>query len=107
MIITGLIFLFILYSILEKFKYEKIDYSEIEEEEKTHNTLKADRKLSKEITIIKLIIYSIFYILLIINHFVDPLSKSTGIKGFIISLLIASFFLIICIVDYIKVRKKS
>ena len=106
MIITGLIFLFILYSILEKFKYEKTDSNYIEEEEKTHNTLKTDRKLSKEITILKLFIYIIFYILLIINHFVDPLSKSTGIKGFIISLLIASIFLIICIVDYIKVRKK-
>lgn len=105
MIIAVIIFLFILYCILETSKYNKLNYEVINKKNK--EKLKKNKTLNKPICYIKFVVYSVLYAFVIINHFSDPLSRSGGVKSLIVLLLAMTFFMVICIIDVVKVRKRN
>ncbi len=101
--ITVIVFLFILYCILETSKYSRLDYEYVKEGKE--RKLRKKHYLNPPIVHIKLVVYMLMYLVVIINHFTDPLTRSGGIRGFIITLMGMTFFMVICIIDEIKVRK--
>lgn len=105
MIIAVIIFLFVLYCILETCKYNKLTYEVINKKNK--ELIKKKKNLNRNICYIKIAVYLTLYTLVIINHFSDPLSKSGGIRSLIILLVPLTFFLIICIIDVVKVRNNN
>lgn len=107
MILTLLVFLFVIYTILETFKYSKPEFEEDKTRIRKKDKYKKIKVLNKKIVYLKAPIYFLFYVLLILNHFLDPLSNSAGWKGFILILVIAGIFLGVCIIDIVKIRKKE
>ena len=103
MLVGFIIFLFVLFCILGSSKYGKLEYELTKKEEKEY--LKKRKRLSKKVVILKLIVYSLLFLTVMINHFFNPLSKSSGASGFLILLMSMSVFQIICILDFIKVRR--
>ena len=103
MIIALIIFLFVLYCILETCKYNKLSYKVIDIG--NERKLKKNRVLNKRVCYAKIVVYTLLYIVVIINHFIDPLSNSGGMNSFIILLLAMTFFMTVCIIDVVKVRK--
>ncbi len=107
MLIAFLIFLFVLYCILERFKYNKPEFEESVTRFKKKASLKEVKTLNKKIVYLKFFIFILFSALLIVNHFLDPLSKSAGIKGLIILLLVTLVIWIICVRDIYIIRRSS
>ena len=107
MLLTLIIFLFILYCILEGFKYNRPEYEESVSRIKKKTKLKEIKNLNKRIVYLKSFIFFLFFLLLIINHFIDPLSNSTGLKGLIAILSVSLIILFICIKDLLDIRRLS
>lgn len=105
MLLIILIFLFIIYCILEAFKYNKLEFEETTTKRKGKSRYKEIKTLNSKIVVLKTIIYTLFFILLILNHFLDPLSGSTGFKGLISILVISGVFLGLCIRDVFRIRR--
>lgn len=105
MLLALLIFLFVLYCILEGFKYNKPEYEESVTHFKKKPTLKEVKTLNKKIVYLKSFVFFLFFSLLIANHFIDPLSKSTGIKGLVALLMVTLIIWLICIRDIVKIRR--
>ena len=106
MLFALLIFLFVLYCILEGFKYNRPEYEESVSRFNKKPKLKEVKTLNKKIVYLKSFIFFLFFSLLIINHFVDPLSKSAGAKGLIALIGVSLIIWAICIRDIVIVRRK-
>lgn len=100
-----IVFLFILYCILESSKYQTLEYVEKSKDSKTG--YKKTRKLNKKIVCLKLIVYLLLIVLVTVNHFIEPLSRSTGILGLLLTIAVLSIFLIMCIIDCVKLRRSK
>jgi hypothetical protein len=105
LIIAIIVFLFVLYCILEACKFNKLSYEMISDKDK--EKLKRNKTLSRPIVYTKMGVYVLLYLTVIINHFSDPLSRSGGAKSFLVLVIAMTFFLIVCITDVVKVRKSN
>ena len=102
-----LVFLFIIYCILEAFKYGKSEFTEEVSKKRNIEYYKEIKVLNRRIVYLKCFIFSVFFILLLVNHFLDELSKSSGIKGFLMIVVVSIFFMFICILDIVKIRRNK
>lgn len=105
MLMISLVFLFIMYCILEGFKYNKPEYTESESRLKKKKYLKANKTLIKKIVYLKSFVFLLFFTLLIAHHFIDPLSRSTGIKGLLTLLSVTMIIWCVCIKDITRIRR--
>ena len=102
MIIAVIVFLFVLYCILETCKFNKVRYEMVGSGDR--KKLKKNRKRNKGVCYAKIVVFTLLYIMVIINHYTDPLSNSGGIRSFLILLVGMTFFMAVCIIDIVKVR---
>ena len=105
MLLAFMVFLFVLYCILEGFKYNRPEYEEAVTKFSKKPKYKEIKTLNEKIVYLKSFVFFLFFVLLIIHHFIDPLSKSTGLKGLAALVLVSLIIWFICIRDIIVIRR--
>jgi len=91
-------FLFIIYILLECFKFNKGIH-------KKDGKVVVKKELNRAVVYIKAFIIATLLILLTINHFTDTLSKSGGVRSFLCVIFLTCIMIGVSIRDILKIRR--
>lgn len=98
-------FAFLIFTVLESFKFQKVRFQDIKR--LREGTYEKKRIYNSRVCYAKLFFLLLSFLLFTINRFKSMLERSSGVRGFVILMLLYIVFFLVSLYDISRIRKQD